>query len=390
MRTLHLILAAWLIEMALASCPSQPSPTALAPSQEMISDVNLNEAISLAGRWRSRPVELFNEEMAQPGFDDSEWAEVDAPAAWDAQGMADLTGKAAVVVYRRQVEVPAVWQGKRVGISAWFNPHSSQVFVNGQRVEPERKPFAPFADVSVLLRYGQMNTLAVTTIYDGYFEMAEAGPPRIGLITERPVTRVLHEDVTIATPDGSAEATLIRPAVSQGLPALILIATGSHGLPEKTAWFDFADDLARQGYVCLALALPVQRPAGALAAVEYLRSLTWVNPRQIVLFGADEGAKTAMRAAEQDVQIRGVILLSPPMQEPIGLGHRPVLILASREDRRGLVLEQAQAIAEQVQGPYQLVALPGDGHGTFVFTSAWNAARRAVMEWLPSATSESP
>lgn len=399
MRTLCLALAMGFIGMALASCLSQPSndltpalptPLVLTSGQEAIPDVSLDDAISLIGRWRTRRVELFSEEMAQPGFDDSDWEEVEAPATWDAQGMAELIGEAAVVVYRRQIEVPAAWQGKRVGISAWFNPYSSQVFVNGQRVEPERKPFAPFADVSDLLRYGQTNTVAVTTIYDGYLEMAEVGPPRIGLLTERPVTRILHEDVTIATPDGDAEATLIRPAAGRDLPALVLIATGSHGLPEKATWFDFAEDLARQGYICLALALPVQRPTGALAAVEYLRSLTFVNPKQIVLFGADEGARTAMLAAAQDEQIRGMILLSPLIEEVTELGDRPTLILASRKDRRGLVLEQAQAIAGQIQGPHQLIALPGDGHGTFVFTNAWNAARQAVLGWLPSAISDSP
>ncbi len=401
MRKLRFVIATWIVVMIMTGCAPQPSgePTpappmspepatipallTLTPGQEMIPDVSLEDVVPLAGRWRSHRVELFSEAMAQPGFDDSDWVEVNAPAAWGAQGMAELVGEAAVVVYRRQVEVPAAWQGKRVGISAWFNPYSSQVFVNGQRIEPERKPFAPFADVSALLRYGQTNTIAITTIYDGYFEMAEAGPPRIGLLTERPVTRVLREDVAIATPDGNADATLIRPAAGQNLLALVLIATGSHGLPEKTTWFDFAEDLARQGYVCLALALPVQRPAGALAAVEYLRSLASVNPKQIVLFGADEGARTAMLAATQDGQIRGVILLSPPpIEEVTGLGDRPILILASRKDRRGLVLEQAQAITGQIQGPHQLIALPGDGHGTFVFTSAWNDARRAVLQWL--------
>jgi len=377
-----------LLVIIMASCASGPPPQITpAPSvplgREAIVDVSLDEAIYLAGRWRYRQVEFFTEQMAQPGFDDSQWAEVDAPATWAAQGLGALTGESALVVYRRQVEVPVAWQGKSVGISAWFNPYASQVFVNGARIEPARKPFAPYADVSTWLRYGEPNTIVVTTLYDGIFEAAETGPPRIGLLTERLVTRVLHEDVTISTEEGDADATIIRPAARHDLPGLILIATGAHGLPEKTTWFDLADDLARQGYFCLALALPVQRPSGVIAAVDYMRSQPWIDPERIVLFGADEGARTAVLAATQDTRIRGVILLSAPQVDEVAdLGSRPILLMASRKDRHGFVLEQAQNMAQQVQGPHQVVALPGDGHGTFVFTNAWNAARQALLKWL--------
>mgnify|MGYP005833487473 CR=1 FL=1 len=121
----------------------------------------------------------------------------------------------------------------------------------------------------------------------------------------------------------------------------------------------------------------------SLSAVEYLRSLASANSKQIVLFGADEEARTAVLTAAQDGQIRGVILLSPPLiAEVAELGARPALILASRKDRRGLVLEQAQAITERIQGPHQVVALPGNGHSTFVFTNAWNDTHRAVLQWL--------
>ena len=78
-----------------------PSPTPLPEGQEAILDVSLDEAISLAGEWRYRQVGLFTEDMAQPGYDDSQWAEVEAPATWAAQGLAELTAEAAVAVYRR-------------------------------------------------------------------------------------------------------------------------------------------------------------------------------------------------------------------------------------------------------------------------------------------------
>jgi len=366
-----------------AAPPPTLTPLAVGEGQEAITDVNLTDAIELTGLWRFRQVEIFNEEMARPDYDDSGWNRVYAPAPWSEQGLGDLVGKAKVVVYRRQVQVPADWEGKPIGISAWFNPHDSLVFVNGQRVESARKPFAPYADVSELLKYGQANTIAVTTLYDGLFEMAEAGPARLGPIEARPVTQVLQEEVTIPAEKGEADATLVRPAAGQGLPALVFIATGSHGMGVKTDWLELASDLARRGYVSLAVALKVQEPEGALTAVDYLRSLPVVDPTRIVLVGADQGAETVILAAVQDLQIPGVVVISgPQMDEVAQLSQRPILFLAAEGDRRGLVLEQAREMAKLAQGPCQVVALPGDGHGTYILVNAWNAARQALLGWL--------
>jgi pimeloyl-ACP methyl ester carboxylesterase len=69
--------------------------------------------------------------------------------------------------------------------------------------------------------------------------------------------------------------------------------------------------------------------------------------------------------------------------EEIGqLENRPVLFLASEGDRRGYVLEQAKTMAQQVKGPTQVIALPGEGHGTFLFPNVWNPLRKALLEWL--------
>lgn len=360
-----------------------PTPLAVAEGQEVITDVSLTEAIELTGLWRFRQVEAFSEEMARPDYDDSDWDQVRAPAPWSEQGLEDLVGQSKVVVYRRQVEVPADWEGRPIGISAWFNPHDSSVFVNGERVEPVRKPFAPYADVSGLLKYGQANTIAVTTLYDGLFEIAEAGPARLGPIEPRPVTQVLQEEVTIPAEKGEADATLVRPATGQGLPVLVFIATGSHGMGVKTDWLELASDLARQGYISLAVALKIQEPEGALTAVHYLRSLPMVDPTRIVLVGADQGGETVILAAAQDLQISGVAVISgSPVDEVAQLGQRPILFLAAEGDRHGLVLEQAQEMARLAQGPCQVVALPGNGHGVYVLPNAWNATRQALLAWL--------
>ena len=393
MRGKCVLIAAVLVVLLAGGCapaatPS-PTPTPLAEGQEMITDVSLTNAIELTGLWRFRQVEMFSQEMAGPDYNDSDWGEVQAPAPWSEQGLGDLVGQAKVVVYRRQVQVPADWQGKPIGISAWFNPHDSSVFVNGQRVEPVRKPFAPYADVSELLTYGQANTIAVTTLYDGVFEMAEAGPARLGFIEPRAVTQVLQEDVMIPAEEGEADAALVRPAAGQGLPALVFVSTGSHGLGEKTEWLELATDLARQGYVSLPVALKIQEPEGALAAVDYLRSLPAVDPTRIVLVGADRGGETVILAAVQDAQIAGVVVISGPQVDEVAqLGNRPALFLAAEGDQRGRVLGQAEAMANLAQGPSQVVALPGNGHGTYVLTNAWNVTRQALVTWLQQNVAE--
>jgi len=363
--------------------PPTPTTPALAEGQELITDVSLTQAVELTGQWRFRQVDMFSQDMTGPDYDDSGWKQTQAPAPWSEQGLGKLAGQSKVVVYRRQIQVPAGWAGKPVGISAWFNPHDSSVFVNGQRVEPARKPFAPYADVSGLLKYDQANTVVVTSIYEGLFEMSQAGPARLGLIEQRPVTQVIQEDVIIPAEVGEVDAALVRPAAGQAMPGLVLIATGSHGLGIKTEWLELASDLARQGYVSLAASLKGQRPEEAVAAVRYLRSQPFVNPARIVLVGADQSGAVVVTTAVQDPQIAGVVLISGPQVDEVAqLGSRPILFMAAEDDRRGLVLQQTQAMAKLVQGPSQVVALPGNGHGTFVLASAWNATRQALLAWL--------
>ena len=165
-------LFACLSAVLIVSCASGPIAPTLVPvqtssGQELLPGVSESAAISLAGKWRAQKVDAFNDEFVAPHFDDSTWIEVNAPAPWGEQGFGDLEGTPSMVVYRTKVDVPRSWKGKAVGISAWFNPFNGRVFVNGTAVEPVRKPFAAYADVSTLLKYGESNTIAVTTMYEG-------------------------------------------------------------------------------------------------------------------------------------------------------------------------------------------------------------------------------
>jgi hypothetical protein len=292
-----------------------------------------------------------------------------------------LEGTPAIVVYRTKVTVPPAWKGKAVGISAWFNPFNGRVFVNGTAVEPVRKPFAAYADVSDLLEYRGSNTIAVTTMYEGYSEFTGGGQPRIGLIDQIAVTAIQHEEPAIA----GNKATFIHPKQAGAYPVIVFNFTGSHFLAERESWYDMGDDLARGGIASLALALDTQKAEGVQAALEYLRQTGFVDPRKIFLLGGSQGAPTMLEVALQDPTIAGLILISaPPLKNLEGLDSRRVLFIASQGEQHGLILEQAQHSAAGVTN-VQVVTLPGEGSGTFIFTTVWSQVRRALTEFVQAA-----
>jgi predicted esterase len=356
-------------------------PVQAASGQELITGVSESAAVSLAGKWRAQKVDAFRDELVAPGFDDSTWTEVTAPAPWAEQGFGDLEGTPGMVVYRTKVDVPRAWNRKAVGISAWFNPFNGRVFVNGTPVEPARKPFAAYADVSKLLKYAESNTIAVTTIYEGYSEFTQGGAPRLGLIDQIPVTAVVHEEIEVV----GNKATFIHPKQADAYPVIVFNSTGSHFMAEREPWFDMGDDLARAGIASLALALDDQKVESVQAAVEVLRQSEFVDPGRMFLLGGGQGAPTMLDTARNDPAIAGLIVLSAPPLKDLGqLDPRPALLIAGQGEQHGLILEQAQQSAAGVNNA-KVVVLPGEGGGKFAFTTVWSQVRRILMDFVKPA-----
>jgi hypothetical protein len=357
------------------------APVEAAPGHELIPGVSESAAISLAGKWRARQVEAFSDQLMAPGFDDSSWTEVTVPASWSEQGFGNLEGTPTMVVYRTKVDVPRAWKGKVIGISAWFNPFNGRVFVNGTPVEPARKPFAAYTDVTKLLHYGESNTIAVTAMYEGYSEFTQGGLPRIGLMDQIAVTAVQHEEIDIAGNKG----TFIHPKQAGAYPVIVFNFTGSHFLAEREVWYEMGDDLARAGIASLALALGNQKMEAVQAALEYLRQNESVDKQKIFLLGGGQGAPTMLDAALQDPNIAGLILISaPPLKNLNQFDSRPILLIASQGEQHGLILEQAQQSAAGVTNA-KVVTLPGEGSGAFIFSSVWSLVRRALIDFVQSA-----
>jgi hypothetical protein len=372
-----------LLVTLLESCsPGAPAPTLIpvqaTSGQELLPGVSESAAISLAGKWRAQKVDAFSDQLAAPDFDDSTWKEVTAPDSWSNQGFGDLEGTPSMVVYRIKVDAPRAWKGRAVGLSAWFTPFNGRVFVNGTPVEPVRKPFAPYADVSKLLKYDESNTIAVTTLYEGYSEFTQGGVPRIGLIDQIVVTEIQHEEIEIA----GNKATFIHPKQAGVYPVVVFNFTGSHFMAERESWYDMGDDLARGGIASLTLALVNQKTESVQAALDYLLQSGLVDPQKIFLLGGGQGAPTMLDTALQDRTIAGLILISaPPVKNLDGLGPRPVLLVASQAEQHGLILEQAQQSAAGV-GNAKVVVLPGEGGGTFIFTTVWSQIRQVLMDFV--------
>ena len=218
-------------------------------------------------------------------------------------------------------------------------------------------------------------------MYEGYSEFTQSGEPRIGLIDQIAVAAIQHEEVQIA----GNKATFIHPKQDGTYPVVMFNFTGSHFRAEREPWFDMGDDLARQGIASLALALDEQNVESVQLAVDYLRQSGWVDPKKIFLLGGGQGAPTMLDAALQDPTIEGLILISAPRLKNLDqLDSRPVLFVASQGEQHGLILEQAQQSAEGVTNA-QVVTLPGEGSGTFIFTTVWSQVRQALLDFVQAA-----
>jgi pimeloyl-ACP methyl ester carboxylesterase len=110
------------------------------------------------------------------------------------------------------------------------------------------------------------------------------------------------------------------------------------------------------------------------AGLDALRRRRGVDPERIGIMGASIGANAAVRAAAQDVGVRGLVLLSPGLDyrgvttmDAVGaLAARPVLIAAAQQDTYSFTSSQ-QLVEHLPQAEF--ATLPGDAHGTNMFVT---------------------
>ncbi len=124
----------------------------------------MREEIGLSGLWRFQPDAYGEGEgrgWAAPDCDCRLWREVRVPCSFDdcGPGMASYEGAG---WFRRTVEVPASWQGRRVVARFEGVNYHARVWVNGQPAGGSEDGFMRFeVPVDGLLHYGEPNLLVV-------------------------------------------------------------------------------------------------------------------------------------------------------------------------------------------------------------------------------------
>ncbi len=369
--------AAWVLGVFVAvTCP-----LLRAQADETVTGVVREGAIDLSGTWRCKAVAQVEDSLFAPATDDGAWQSVQAPARWADQKV--NAEKLPVVVYRRTVKVAAEWQGRQIGISAWFCAGDSLVYVNGQEVDPDGPPNALSADVSSLLRYGQDNLIAVSTTVDGIRELAEAGPPLLGPLGQKHLTRVIRTEVSIPAQPRPLAASLYAPEGGKQLPLVIFAATGHADYSIKDDWRFLNDDLARLGYASLAVVFSKFTPQEFQAVFQYAAGLESVDHSRVSLVGAMKATRPAALAGIANPDVRTVVLVSSArIPEIAQLGQRPVLFVCGDKEASVPALSAARDMAGMLAGPHDIAVLASTESGVALLDSSWNGLREAILGWL--------
>lgn len=113
--------------------------------------------VELDGKWRFMPDPPAGFEQSK--FDDSSWGEIDVPAHWVMQGYHAEKGQGG---YRRHVQLPADWRGRRIRIAFDGVYSGAEVWWNGRRVGSHMGGATPFQlDVTDAANPGDDNVIAV-------------------------------------------------------------------------------------------------------------------------------------------------------------------------------------------------------------------------------------
>ena len=119
-------------------------------------------SLELDGKWRFMPDPPQGFEQAK--FNDSAWGEIDVPAHWVMQGYNAEKGEGG---YRRHLNIPASWKGRRIRIAFDGVYSGCQVWWNGHRVGSHMGGATPFQlDVTEAANIGGDNVIAVRVQQD--------------------------------------------------------------------------------------------------------------------------------------------------------------------------------------------------------------------------------
>jgi beta-galactosidase len=181
--------------------------------------------------------------FTQPAFDDKKWDSIPVPSNWEVLGYSIPTYNDVdntVGQYRRWVDIPAAWSGKKVYWRFDGALDGAELYVNGQRAGYHESGFTAFdVDVSGLIKPGQRNLLAARVSKTVPSDDCETGDFQClgGIFRETaliavPPTHVT--DITVQTPlSANYKNATLNAAITVEAP--VGATVGIHGYLVSTA-----------------------------------------------------------------------------------------------------------------------------------------------------------
>lgn len=182
------------------------------------------ERIRMDDDWKFMRGDI--KEAAAPQFDDRSWRTVTLPHDWSIESKPDLNEPSdggggfyptGIAWYRKHLEIPKEWQGKRIEIEFEGIYQKSEIYLNGQKINFRPYGYSTFfVDLTPSLKFGSSNLLSVrvdnslhpnTRWYSGsgiyrHVWLQATNPTRInnwGVFVQCPEANEGHAQLSIST-----------------------------------------------------------------------------------------------------------------------------------------------------------------------------------------------
>jgi len=211
----------------------------------------MSAALDLTGLWRFQPDPYAEGEgsgWTTPDYDVRFWREVRVPCAFDRCGPA-MAGYEGRGWFRREVVIPAEWQGKRIELGFGAVNYRARVWVNGQFAGEHEDGFLPFSfSIDQHVTPGATATIVVEADNErlpGEVPGLERGwRPYGGILRE--VTLTAHDPLHLAgvTVQGDAggrftvQAVVMNARADAATTALSVVITDAAGVEVAAARLD--------------------------------------------------------------------------------------------------------------------------------------------------------
>ncbi len=203
------------------------------------------------------------------------------------------------------------------------------------------------------------------------------------------------QPVEIVTADGITLAGTFYAPTAPDSPGLVMLHMAER---QRGDWDTLARTLQSKGYAVLTIDLRghggsggsrdwTKMVADAAGAFTWLANRPEVDPARIGFAGASVGANLALNFAASEPGVKTLVLLSPGLnyrgvtteKAMIAYGPRPVMLVASAEDREAAVA--VDGLQQLAQGQQSVLSLQDQGHGTNMLGRD-NGLEEAILKWL--------